>query len=262
MIVTPEITADFGSIIDTHAHYDDKKFDGIRDELLCRLNSLGVGKVINCGCTVQSSKDCIELALKYPVCYAAVGYHPSSLPNCDIDIYAIEKLLENKRVVAVGEIGLDYYWQKDNKDAQKKAFREQLVLAKQYDLPVIVHDREAHFDTMQILTEYAPRGVIHCFSGSVESAKQLVKMKMYIGIGGVLTFKNSKQLKSVAESIPLDNILLETDAPYLAPEPFRGKINNSSLIKLVADTLAEIKGVSTEEVIKITSKNATDLFKF
>lgn len=261
MYKTPEFPAPMGSIIDTHAHFNDPKFDEYRDELLTALPTLGVDKIINCGCSDETSLDCIALAEKYPHIYAAVGYHPCSVEG-DINIEAIEKMLSHEKVVAVGEIGLDYYWDKTYIAEQKAAFRLQLELARQHNIPVIIHDRDAHADTMEIIREYKPNGVFHCFSGSVETARELVKMGMYIGIGGVLTFKNSRRLKEVAADIPLERILLETDAPYLSPEPMRGKTNNSSLIIYVAEALAEIKGVSVEEVLSVTRKNAMNLFKF
>lgn len=261
MYPTPEKSAPVGSIIDTHAHFNDPKFDGYREELLNSLPSLGVEKIINCGCSDITSLDCIALAEKYPHIYAAVGYHPCSVTG-DINIMAIEKMLSHEKVVAVGEIGLDYYWDKTYITEQKAAFRLQLELAKKHDMPVIIHDRDAHADTMEIIREYRPKGVFHCFSGSVETARELVKMGIYIGIGGVLTFKNSRKLKEVAADIPLEYILLETDAPYLSPEPKRGKTNNSSLIIYVAEALAEIKGISVEEVLSVTRKNAMNLFKF
>ncbi len=258
---TPENTAPIGSIIDTHAHFNDPKFDSYRDELLSSMESLGVKKIVNCGCSDLTSLDCIELSKKYKEIYAAVGFHPCSVTG-EINLSAIEEMLKADKVVAVGEIGLDYYWDKTYKEEQKKAFREQVELAKSYDMPVIIHDRDAHADAMEIVRELRPSGVMHCFSGSVETARELVKMGMYIGIGGVLTFKNSRKIREVAADIPLEHILLETDAPYLAPEPKRGKTNNSSLIIYVADTLAEIKGISTEEVLRVTKENALRLFNF
>lgn len=261
MYPVPEKTAPVGSIIDTHAHFNDPKFDEYRDELLSALPSLGVEKIINCGCSDETSLDCITLAEKYPHIYAAVGYHPCSVQG-EINIDAIEKMLSHEKVVAVGEIGLDYYWDKTYIAEQKAAFRLQLELAKKHNIPVIIHDRDAHADTIEIIREYKPNGVFHCFSGSVETARELIKMGMYIGIGGVLTFKNSRKLKEVAADIPLDRILLETDAPYLSPEPKRGKTNNSSLIIYVSEALAEIKGIPVEEVLKTTKQNAERLFLF
>ncbi len=261
MYPIPEKAAPVGSIIDTHAHFNDPKFDEYRDELLTALPSLGVEKIINCGCSDITSLDCIALAEKHPHIYAAVGYHPCSVTG-DINIEAIEKMLPHKRTVALGEIGLDYYWDKTYIAEQKTAFRLQLELAKKHDMPVIIHDRNAHADTMEIIREYKPKGVFHCFSGSVETARELIKMGIYIGIGGVLTFKNSRKLKEVAADIPLEYILLETDSPYLSPEPKRGKTNNSSLIIYVAEALSEIRGISVEDVLSVTHQNAINLFKF
>ncbi len=262
MYPTPERPAPVGSIIDTHAHYNDKRFSDDADTLFKEMTQSGVKHIINCGCDINSSIECIGLSEQYPCCYTAVGYHPENLPDSDINLFEISKLLRKDKVVAIGEIGLDYYWRQDNKELQKKAFISQLELSVEHKLPVIIHDREAHSDTMDILRKYKPKGVMHCFSGSTETARELVKMGIYIGIGGVLTFKNSRKLKEVAADIPLEYILLETDAPYLAPEPFRGKTNNSSLIIYVAEALAEIKGISVDEVLKTTKQNAEKLFDF
>lgn len=248
-------------ITDTHAHYDDKRFEDSYDEFFKTLKTNGVLKIINCGCDIESSKKCIELSNKYDICYTAVGYHPGNLKG-DIDLKKIEELIFNEKVVAIGEIGLDYYWRQDNKEEQKEVFIGQLDMAKKLDLPVIIHDRDAHADTLEILKQKKPKGVVHCFSGSREMAKEIINLGLYIGIGGVLTFKNAKKLLEVAEFIPMDKILLETDAPYMAPEPYRGKTNNSALILYVAEKLAEIKGVSTKEILTITTKNAETLFKF
>lgn len=249
-------------ITDTHAHYDDKRYNGEYDLLFSKLEEYGVDRIINCGCDIKSSQKCIELSKKYGVCYTAVGFHPSNLPNSDIDVQKIAELAKAEKVVAIGEIGLDYYWRQDNKEAQKKAFYEQLELAKELALPVIIHDRDAHNDMMNILKEQKPVGVVHCFSGSREAALQTVNLGMYVGIGGVLTFKNAKKLVEVAEAVPLERILLETDAPYMAPEPYRGKTNNSSLILFVAEKLAEIKNIPLQRVLEITHRNAETLFKF
>lgn len=248
-------------ITDTHAHYDDKRFIDKYDELFKTLNTNGVLKIINCGCDIESSKKCIELSEKYDICYTAVGYHPGNLKG-KTDLNKIEELTLNKKVVAIGEIGLDYYWRQDNKEEQKEVFTAQLDLAKRLELPVIIHDRDAHADTLEILKAKRQKGVVHCFSGSREMAEEIIKLGLYIGIGGVLTFKNAKKLLEVAEALPIEKILLETDAPYMAPEPYRGKTNNSALILYVAEKLAEIKGISTEEVLKITTENANTLFKF
>ncbi len=248
-------------IFDTHAHFDDERFNADREELFTTLNSFcGVGGIINCGCDIPSSEKSIEFSKKFPFLYAAVGFHPEFAANNDCDLAKLEELLKQEKVVAVGEIGLDYYWDKENKQRQKEIFVKQIKLAQKHKKPVIIHDRDAHEDTLNILKEYKPKGVLHCFSGSSEMAKEVVKLGMYIGVGGVLTFKNNKKLPEVVKSIPLTRILLETDAPYMAPEPFRGKTNHSGLIIYVAQKLAEILNISQEEVLKQTYQNAQNLF--
>ena len=246
-------------IFDTHAHYDDEVFSVDFDDLVFSLKQAGVGGIITCGCDKESSLKAIELAEKYDIIYAAVGIHPGNVDDGDT-INDIKPLLSHKKCVAVGEIGLDYYWRQDNKELQKEIFISQLQLAKEYNLPVLVHDRDAHADTLEILKAHKPNGVVHAFSGSVEMAREITKLGMYLGVGGVLTFKNAKALPSVVSDIPMDKILLETDAPYLAPEPFRGKTNHSALIQYTAEKMAEIKGISTDEVLALTFKNAKILF--
>ena len=246
-------------IFDTHSHYTDEQFSD-RDELLTKLNSeKNVSEIITCGTDIESSKESIFLAEKFPFVYAAVGFHPEELTSCDTNISALRQLITDK-VVAIGEIGLDYYWNKENKEKQKEGFISQIKLAQELNLPVIVHDREAHGDTLEILKAYKPKGVLHCFSGSTEMAKEIIKLGMYIGIGGVVTFKNAKNLPEVVETLPLDRLLLETDAPYLAPVPFRSKRNDSSLIPYIAEKIGDIKGISKEEILKITRENAYNLF--
>lgn len=263
MYPLPDYRAPKDSIIDSHAHFNDERFDGFRDEILCEMRSLGVKKIINCGTDYKRIEECLELSRKYDFCHTAIAFHPSEIPDDEeIDYDRLYNTIKNDRVVAVGETGLDYYWRQDNKERQKREFAAHIELAKRCSLPIIVHDRDAHADTLEILKEHKPEGVVHCFSGSVEMAKEIVKLGMYIGIGGVLTFKNGRVLKEVAREIPLDKILLETDAPYLSPEPFRGKLNHSALIIYVARALAEIKGISVEEVLKRTSENTERLFKF
>ena len=247
-------------IFDTHSHYTDEQFDDI-EQLFLKLKEENVSEIITCGTDIESSKQCIALSEKYPFVYAAVGFHPEELTRTEVDIEAIRLLCQKEKCVAIGEIGLDYYWNKENKDKQKDGFISQLKLAEKLGLPVIVHDREAHGDTLDILKEYCPKGVLHCFSGSVEMAKEIIKLGMYIGVGGVVTFKNARQLPDVINAIPMDKILLETDAPYLAPEPFRGKRNDSSLIPYIAQKVGDIKGISKEEVLKITRANAYRLFE-
>lgn len=261
MYPLPSYPAAKGSIIDSHAHFNDHRFDGCREELLEKMFDLGVRKIINCGCDFETIDEVLALSEKYDFCFSAVGWHPENVNEDEFDFDKLDRIIkENKKIIAVGETGLDYNWRDDNKDRQKAAFHTQLDIAAANGLPVIIHDRDAHADTLEILKEYRPRGVVHCFSGSVEMAKEVLKLGMYIGIGGVLTFKNGRVLKEVAAEIPIDRILLETDAPYLSPEPFRGKLNHSALIIYVAEKLAEIKNMSVAEVLRITSENTEKLF--
>lgn len=251
-------------IFDTHAHYDDSQFDNDRDELLASMPKLGVDTIVNVSSTLESCEKCVELARKYPYVYAAVGIHPDEVGSLNEETFAwMERLLDNEKVVAVGEIGLDYYWDNESHEVQKKWFVRQLELARRQTLPVIIHSREAAADTMEIMKAHAQGldGVIHCYSYSKEQAEEYIKMGFYIGIGGVLTFKNAKKLKEVAEVVPLEQIVLETDCPYLAPEPFRGKRNQSSYIRYVAEKLAEIKGITAEEVIAVTEENAKKMYR-
>lgn len=250
-------------IFDTHAHYDDAQFDSDREELLSAMPDLGVTTIVNVSSTLESCEKCVELAGKYPYVYAAVGVHPDEVGALNEETFAeMEALLDNDKVVAVGEIGLDYYWDNESHELQKKWFVRQLELARQHHLPIIIHSREAAADTMEIMKAHAQglEGVIHCYSYSREQAEEYVKMGFYIGIGGVLTFKNAKKLKEVAAAIPLERIVLETDCPYLAPEPFRGKRNQSSYIRYVAEKLAEIKEMTVEEVIAVTEANAKKMY--
>lgn len=250
------------SIFDTHAHFDDKRFEGMLDDLLSKMPESGVGAIINNAINLENSAaECIRLAEKYPFCYAAVGVHPELTEKGEkVNLEKLESLTFHEKVVAIGEIGLDYYWSKENKEDQREEFIKQILLAKKLDLPVIVHDREAHEDTLNILKEYKPKGTVHCFSGSVEMAKEILKLGMYIGIGGVVTFNNAKKLVNVVKEIPLERILLETDAPYLSPVPFRGEINDSSRLFFVAEKIAEIKNTDTKSVLSITKQNAKKLY--
>ena len=245
-------------IFDSHAHYDDTKFDVIRAELLAQLPVHGVCGVVNCGCDTESSKAALALAEKYPFFYAAVGIHPENIGGGEVT--EIEDLARRKKCVAIGEIGLDYYWTDDNKDRQRALFEEQLALANRLNLPVIVHDREAHADTLELLKKHRPKGVVHSFSGSAETAREILNLGMYIGIGGVLTFKNAKKLPEIAAALPSDRFLLETDAPYLAPVPYRSKINNSALILLVAEKLAELRNTDCESILRSSFENAEKIF--
>lgn len=248
-------------IFDSHAHYDDHRFDSVREDLLANMPKNRVGGIINCGTDIASSAFSVDLSKKFPFVFAAVGYHPGEID--DSTVFDKDKLIElskNRRTVAIGEIGLDYYWDTTYKAQQIDFFKRQLNLAKELNLPVIIHDRDAHGDTLEILKKYKPKGVLHCFSGSIEMAREIIKLGLYIGVGGVITFKNSKKLAEIVNEIPLEKILLETDAPYLAPEPNRGKTNNSSYIIYVAEKIAEIKGITTEEVLSVTTKNVKTLF--
>ena len=251
-------------IFDTHAHYDDDAFDEDRDVLLSGMGEQNVEYIVNVGASMASSERSIKLAEKYPFVYAAVGVHPDEVGELDEEKF--EKLREwtaHEKVKAVGEIGLDYYWDKEKHDLQKHWFMRQMELASEVNLPMIVHSREAAKDTLDMVIAAKPlnlSGIIHCYSYSVEQAREYLNMGYYIGIGGVVTFKNAKKLKEVAEYTPLSQIVLETDCPYLAPTPFRGKRNDSSKIAYVAEELAAIKQVPVEEVIRITNENGRRLY--
>lgn len=253
-----------GLIFDSHAHYDDKAFDSDRKELLAALPQKGVGGVVNCGASLESSRTAVELADAYSYIYAAVGVHPEEVKSAPEDyLEQLKDLASQPKVVAIGEIGLDYYWEENAPpEEQQRFFEQQLLLAKELSLPVIIHDREAHGDTMALLQKHRPQGVLHCFSGSVETARQAVKLGLYLGFGGSVTFKNARHPVEVAKDIPLDRLLLETDAPYMAPVPCRGKRNDSSLIRYVAEKIAEIKGLSAEHVLNAAYENTCRLFSF
>ena len=250
-------------IFDSHAHYDSHKFDEDRQELLDSMQENGIGTIVNSAADWDSLTEVVELAECYPHIYAAVGLHPDEVGVLDEDkfLFLKQQCLKEK-VVAVGEIGLDYYWDTVSHEIQQYWFIRQLQLARELNLPVIIHSRDAAEDTMRIMKEYAQglSGVIHCFSYSKELAMEYVKMGFHIGIGGVVTFKNGKKLKEVAEAIPLEHILLETDCPYLAPEPHRGKKNSSLYLPHVARAIADIKEVPYEEVVTQTEQNAKTLF--
>lgn len=251
----------YGNIFDTHAHYDDSRFEEDRDELLCSLKVKGVSHIVNCGCDLKSSLSTLKLAEKYDFIFAAIGVHAHEAEETtEDDLAEIEKLYSNKKVVAVGEIGLDYHYDFSPRERQIEIFERQLILANKLNLPVIVHDREAHEDTMNLLKKHRPKGVVHCFSGSAEMAKEIVKLGMYIGIGGAVTFKNAKKPIEVVEYLPLDRLLLETDAPYMTPVPFRGQRCDSAHIAYTAEKIAEIKGIEAQELIDICNENAKRLF--
>ena len=245
-------------MIDTHAHILSEYYDDI-DETVKLLKDKNVLYVLNAASNIKEAKEVIDLSKKYNnYLLAVIGIHPESIEEND-KLDELEELIKNNKIYAIGEVGLDYYWVKDNKEKQKELFIKQIKLANKNNLPVVVHSRDAIQDTFDILKEYKTKGVLHSFSGSVEMAREFIKLGYKLGIGGVLTFKNSK-LYEVIEKIDLDNIVLETDSPYLTPEPFRGKKNNPSNVYYVAKKIAEIKGISIEEVLEITTKNAIQLF--
>lgn len=251
-------------IIDTHAHYDDEQFDADRESLLAQMQDAGIGLIVNAGSTVPSWDKIVKLTEEYPFIYGAIGVHPDEVGALDEEQFArMSALLDQEKIVALGEIGLDYYWDNESHDLQKKWFIRQLELAREKDMPVIIHSREAAADTMEIMKQYAAgmKAVIHCYSYSAEMAKEYVKMGYYIGVGGVVTFKNAKKLKQVVEDIPLSSIVLETDCPYLAPVPYRGKRNCSLYLPYVAEQIAELKATTVEEVIRQTEKNARGLYR-
>ena len=253
-------------ILETHAHYDDDRLNEDRHEILMGLPEAGIGIVINSGASVESTRDTVELAKKYNHVYAAVGVHPSEIAELDEDFMEWMKQQASwEKTVAIGEIGLDYYWDKEPEVQEKQRywFGRQIELARETGLPIIVHSRDAAADTMQVMKEHHAEeipGVIHCFSYSKEMAQEFIKMGYYIGVGGVVTFKNAKKLIETVEAIPLESILLETDCPYMAPEPYRGKRNSSYYLTYVVEKIAELKGVSVEEVERVTEANARTLF--
>ena len=248
---------------DSHAHLDDRRFDEDREQIFAELPVQGVGLIMNIGCDLNSSLKSVALAHKYPFVYAAVGSHPDDAAQVDEARLALyRQLCVDEKVKAIGEIGLDYHYEDPSREVQLPAFRAQLELARELKLPVIVHEREAHADGMELIRQFPElTGVFHCYSGSLEQAKELVKRGWYIGFTGVITFKNARKAVEVAEWLPMDRILIETDCPYMAPEPHRGRRNDSRLVPLVAAKLAEIKGVSPEEMGEITTENAKRLFR-
>lgn len=250
-------------LFDTHAHYDDERFDGDRKALLASMPEKNVGLIVNPGCDIPSSRAAVELAGKFDFVYAAVGIHPE---NCaDFEPEQIEKLRElakEPKVVAIGEIGLDYYWvENPPKDLQQMVLRRQLLLAQELRLPVIIHDRDAHADTMAIVREFPQvRGVFHCFAGSTEMARELIGMGWMLSFNGAATFKNARKAPEVIAAVPLEKLMIETDAPYLTPVPHRGERNDSSYVRFVAEKIAEIKGLSPEEVERVTWENGRRFF--
>ncbi len=248
-------------IFDTHAHYNDKAFNEDRTKLLDSFTESGILGVINCGTDIEESKNSIALSKEYDFMYCAVGFHPEEIHKANENyLNEIKELSKHKKCVAIGEIGLDYYWVKDNKEEQKRIFTEQVILANELNLPVIIHSRDAHNDTLEILKKYKPKGVLHCFSGSVEVMKEVLKLGMYIGLGGAVTFKNARVPLEVAKELPLERLLLETDCPYMSPVPMRGKRNQSTYISFVAEKIAEVKNLTKEEVLATANNNAFKLF--
>lgn len=247
--------------IDTHCHLSMEDYDDIDKVIEENKNAL-VEKIVVSGCSRESIEEVMDLKDKYDMVYVTIGYHPEyadTITESDLD--SLKTLLNEKKVVGIGEIGLDYHYTKENKDKQIWLFEEQLKIADAFNLPVVIHSRDATMDTINILKKYKVKGIIHCFSGSLETAKIYIFMGFLLGIGGVVTFKNSK-LKDVVKEVPLESIVLETDSPYLAPVPFRGKINSSKYLEYIANFIAEIKNISVEELAEITSRNASSLFDF
>lgn len=251
-------------LFDTHAHYDDEAFDADRDAVLTALPGQGVGLVLNPGCDVESSRKAVQYAAAYPHVYAAVGIHPENCGGYTAgDLAAIRALAQQPKTAAIGEIGLDYYWAENPpRDLQQQVLRDQLALAGELALPVIIHDREAHADTLSIIREFpGVTGVFHCFSGSPEMAQELLKLGWYLGFDGPVTYKNARRAPEVAAVTPLDRMLIETDSPYMTPVPYRGRRNDSGYVHLVAEKLAEWKGVTPEELARITAENGKRLFR-
>lgn len=253
-------------IFETHAHYDDERFLEDRKEVMERVLAGGVGRIVNVGASIASTKHTLELAEQYENVYAAVGVHPSDIGDLTEETFAwLRECASFGKTVAIGEIGLDYYWDKeaDVQARQREWFLRQLVLARDTKLPVIIHSRDAAQDTMNIMKqarEWGVPGVIHCYSYSAEMAQEYVKMGYYIGVGGVVTFKNAKKLVETVEVVPLERILLETDCPYMSPEPYRGKRNDSGYLPYVVNRIAQIKGVTPQQVEDVTWENAMNLF--
>lgn len=251
-------------LFDTHAHLNDEKFAEDREQVIARARENGVGTIVNVGFNRETIPSTLSLAETYDFIYAAIGWHPHDAKDMtDEDLNWIEQLSRHEKVVAIGEIGLDYYWDNSPREIQAQVFRKQIALARHLKLPIIIHDREAHQDIVNILKEEKAEevgGIMHCFSGSWEMAKQCLDMNFYISFGGPLTFKNAKKPKEVAEQVPPDRLLIETDCPYLTPEPYRGKRNESGYVRYVAEAMAQIKGLEFEELAAITTGNAKTLF--
>lgn len=252
-------------IIDTHAHYDDEQFDIDREEVLNSMKENGIDIIVDVGADMDSSYKIVEMTTKYPFIYGAVGVHPNSTAELnEAKLNQLKELSKNPKIVAIGEIGLDYYWDEPERAIQKAWFERQMELAREVSLPMIIHSRDAAKDTLDMMTALKAgdiTGVIHCFSYSVEMAREYLNMGFYLGIGGVVTFKNAKTLKNVVEYAPLSSLVLETDCPYLAPEPNRGKRNSSIYLPYVAQEIARIKKIEVEQVIEVTRQNAMKLYR-
>lgn len=254
------------NIFDSHAHYDDPRFDDDRDMLLSSMASNGVRTIMNVGNTTSANVAGIELAKKYPFVYCSIGIHPDqsaeiAAQNSRDYLDVIAQQLSYEKAMALGEIGLDYYYDDDApRDIQKKIFEEQLALAKDLDVPVIIHNRDAHQDTLELLKKYRPKGIMHCFSGSAEVAKEVLRLGMYIGFTGVITFKNARRAVEAAAEIPLDRLLVETDCPYMAPEPYRGKRCDSTMLPRMVEKLAQIKGIDPQQLADQTFQNACAVY--
>lgn len=249
-------------IFESHAHYDDPRFDEDRETRLEEIFAGGVDTIMNIGADIETSRNALALAEKYPNIYCSVGVHPSDAPTVQSDyLDVLREMAKSPRVRAIGEIGLDYHYEGDNEAAQKRVFEEQLQLALELDKPVIIHDRDAHADCMELLRKYQPRGVVHCFSGSAEMAKELIKMGFYIGFTGVVTFKNARRALEAVAVVPLDRLLVETDCPYMAPEPYRGTRCDSLMLKEIIAKIAQIKGVAPQEIAEKTAQNARKIFE-
>ena len=248
-------------IFDSHAHYDDEAFAPDREEVLASLAGAGVEAVMNIGADLESSRAAAELARAHDFIWAAVGVHPHGAADLPEDwLRQLEELAALPKVRAIGEIGFDYHYDAGWKEAQRRAFEEQLRLAARLSLPVVIHDREAHGDTMELLRQYRPAGVVHCYSGSAEMAKEVLSLGMYIGFTGVVTFKNARRALESAAQVPLDRLLIETDCPYMAPEPHRGRRCDSRLLPYTAQALAQVKGIPVQELLNHTCENARRLF--
>lgn len=251
-------------LFDTHAHYDSNQFSADREQLLDSMPGQEVALIVNPGCDLESSRKAVEYAQRWPFLYAAVGWHPEDCaPYTRESLNELRQLAAQPKVVAIGEIGLDYYWKENPpRELQQQVFRDQMALAGELDLPVIVHDREAHGDSLAIVKEFpGVRGVFHCYSGSVEMARELVELGWMISFTGVLTYSNARKAVEVVQAIPLEHLMIETDAPYMAPVPFRGKRNHSGLVRYTCERLAELKGISPEQAARATWENGRRFFR-